>query len=161
MKQRTIMILTTILTAFILVVVGGIVRNVTAGNADVSNSTPSNQEPAYQEPAAPASDQMMVGVTADSATAIALQAQPDGTLTKAPELVNYQGVVAYEILLDRASLYIDANSGEVLYNSAENSAAMGEYEEYEEDEEHEEDDDDGEYEEHEEDDDDEYEESDD
>ena len=72
MKQRTIMILTTILTAFMLVVVGGIVRNVTAGNANVSNSAPSNQEPAYQEPAAPApaaSDQMMVGVTADSATA--------------------------------------------------------------------------------------------
>lgn len=171
MKQRTIMILTTILTAFMLVVVGGIVRNVTAGNADVSNSAPSNQEPAYQEPAA-ASDQIMVGVSADAATAIALQALPDGTLTKAPELVNYQGVVAYEILLDRASLYIDANSGEVLYNSAENSAAMGEYEEdddgeYEEGEEYEDDDDDDddheEYEEGEEhdDDDDEYEESDD
>ncbi len=142
MTQRTIMILTTILTAFMLVVVGGIVRNVTAGNADVSNSTSSNQEPAYQEPAAPAaSDQIMVGVSVDAATTIALQALPDGTLTKAPELVNFQGVVAYEILLDRASLYIDANSGEVLYNSAENSAAMGEYED-DDDEEYEEDDDD-------------------
>ena len=155
MKQRTIMILTTILTAFMLVVVGGIVRNVTAGNANVSNSAPSNQEPAYQEPAAPApaaSDQIMVGVTADSATAIAEQTIPGATLTKAPELVNFQGVVAYEVLLDRGSIYIDANSGEVLYNSAENSAAMGEYEE----------DDDDEYEEYEEDDDDdEYEESDD
>jgi uncharacterized membrane protein YkoI len=50
------------------------------------------------------------------AATIALQAEPGAVLLKPPELVNFQGVVAYEVVLDLGIIYIDANTGEILYN---------------------------------------------
>lgn len=55
-------------------------------------------------------------VSADAAAAIALGAAPGAQLTRAPELISFQGAVAYEVVLDRGTLYVDANSGQILYD---------------------------------------------
>ena len=57
-------------------------------------------------------------VSAEQATSIALAAEKGAVLTKPAELVSYLGAAAYEITLDRGVVYVDANSGEVLYDSA-------------------------------------------
>jgi len=50
------------------------------------------------------------------AASIALQAAPGAVLLRPPELVDFQGVVAYEVVLDKGMIYIDASTGEILYN---------------------------------------------
>jgi len=37
-------------------------------------------------------------------------------LLATPELVSFQGTVAYEVHLDRGLVYVDATTGNVLYN---------------------------------------------
>ena len=53
-------------------------------------------------------------LSAAQATALAKQGAPDATLQATPELINYNGTVAYEVLLDSGATYIDANLGAVL-----------------------------------------------
>ncbi|MBK9714018.1 MAG: PepSY domain-containing protein [Kouleothrix sp.] len=91
---------------------------------------------ASQSPSAPASQ--AYAVSRDIAVAIGQAAAPGAALAKPPELVDFQGVVAYEVVLDRGSVYVDANTGQVLYNgaAAAPSGRRGEHE-------------DGEHEEHE------------
>ena len=50
------------------------------------------------------------------AVQIALQTAPGSVLLQPPELVDFQGIVAYEVVLDNGTVYIDANTGEILYN---------------------------------------------
>lgn len=57
-------------------------------------------------------------ISPDAAAGIALGAAPGATLTRAPELVSFQGMVAYEVVLDRGTVYVDANNGQLLYNGA-------------------------------------------
>jgi uncharacterized membrane protein YkoI len=64
-------------------------------------------------------------ISPDMAAAIALGAVPGATLTRQPELVDFQGTVAYEVVLDRGNVYVDANSGQVLYNGAATTASSG------------------------------------
>jgi uncharacterized membrane protein YkoI len=52
----------------------------------------------------------------DAAT-IALNASPGEIMTELPNLVNFQGKAAYEITLANGIVYVDANTGEILYNS--------------------------------------------
>jgi uncharacterized membrane protein YkoI len=52
------------------------------------------------------------------AALVALRAAPGATLTAAPDAVDFQGQVAYEVRLTRGTVYVDANSGQVLYNGA-------------------------------------------
>ena len=73
-----------------------------------------NQSPADQSPAA----RPVYKVTADQAKAIALATVPGAVLLRAPELVSFKNVPAYEVTLDKGTVYIDANTGQVLYNSA-------------------------------------------
>lgn len=47
---------------------------------------------------------------------IAMNVAPGSALMKAPELVLFQGTLAYEVTLDQGVLYIDANNGQILYN---------------------------------------------
>ena len=54
-------------------------------------------------------------VSAEQAAQLALLLVPDATLTKDPELVDVQGVTAYEVVLNRGTLYVDANTGRVLF----------------------------------------------
>ena len=53
-------------------------------------------------------------ISAEQAQQLALAAAPGGVLAKPAELVSYQGALAYEVILDRGTLYIDAQSGTVL-----------------------------------------------
>jgi uncharacterized membrane protein YkoI len=58
-------------------------------------------------------------ISVDQARDIALGVAATGaTLQKTPDLVNYQGTPAYEVVLDKGSVYVDAQSGAVLWNGA-------------------------------------------
>ena len=57
-------------------------------------------------------------VSPDQAAQIALEAEKGAVLVKPAELISFQGAVAYEVTLDRGLVYIDANSGKVIYDSA-------------------------------------------
>jgi uncharacterized membrane protein YkoI len=78
------------------------------------------EAPAPTAPPAPS-----YAVSADMAVTIALNAAAGATLTRQPELVDFQGTVAYEVLLDRGAVYVDANGGQVLYNGAAAVASSG------------------------------------
>ncbi len=56
----------------------------------------------------------LAALTAEQATALAKQEAPDAILQATPELINYNGTVAYEVILDSGAIYIDANLGAVL-----------------------------------------------
>lgn len=53
-------------------------------------------------------------VTPEQAAIIALNAVPGSMLSRTPEVVNYQGSVAYEVQLDGGPVYVDAQSGQIL-----------------------------------------------
>ncbi len=58
-----------------------------------------------------------VAVSAEKAGQIARQAADPGQLSvKPPELVNFQGKVAYEVAFQKGSVYVDAQTGAVLFN---------------------------------------------
>ena len=71
------------------------------------------QAPAVVQPTA-----TPYAVSADGAAGIALAASPGANLLATPELVDFQGTVAYEVRLDRGNIYVDATTGKVLYNGA-------------------------------------------
>lgn len=64
-------------------------------------------------------------LTPDQAQASALAAAPGSRVTAMPELVSYEGTPAYEVRLDRGLIYVDAQSGAVLYNNAVPAAQSG------------------------------------
>lgn len=64
------------------------------------------------------SQQPKYNFTPEQAVAIALAAVPDGVLVKPAELVSFQEKVSYEVTLDKGVVYVDANTGKILYNSA-------------------------------------------
>jgi hypothetical protein len=66
-------------------------------------------------PAAAAPQPANIG--ADLAGQIALLVAPGSSLTKPPELVNFQGTAAYEVTLTNGVVYVDARSGRVLGSS--------------------------------------------
>jgi hypothetical protein len=65
-----------------------------------------------------ASEQAKPKVSRDQAVSVALATVPGAVLVRAPELVDFKGTAAYEVTLDLGVVYIDANTGTVLYNSA-------------------------------------------
>ena len=75
-------------------------------------------------------------LTSDQAIALAKQNLPNSTLQATPELVNYNGAVAYEVRLDTNTTYIDANLGSIL-NPVNTSAAFvnDDYSDYDDDDE--------------------------
>ena len=74
-------------------------------------------------------------LTSDQAIALAKQNLPNATLQATPELVNYNGAVAYEVRLDTNTTYIDANLGSIL-NPVNTSGALidSDYSDYDDDE---------------------------
>ncbi len=80
-------------------------------NASQSQAT---QRPRVQ----PAQPQPVIqaALTPQRALEIALITAPGTVAQRMPELVDFQGVVAYEVLLNAGTMYIDANSGAILYN---------------------------------------------
>jgi uncharacterized membrane protein YkoI len=163
MTQRTILLIAAGLTAFVLVLLGGLATYLTQpaappvfavaagepGPAGPAALAP-EREAAYQQalreaqarleeanyrlaqaatppaagptaaptaaPTAPPAP--TYAVSADQAVQTALGSAPGAVLVDSPELVRYQDRVAYEVLLDRGPVYVDATSGQVLYNGA-------------------------------------------
>ncbi len=112
MNQRTALILAASLSAFLIAIIGSVAATIAYKPA----SPTMNPAVAQTEPAqAPT---VTARLSADQAVQIALNAVPGATLQKTPELVNFQGTVAFEVSLSQGVLYIDANDGRVLFNGA-------------------------------------------
>ena len=140
MRQRTALGLSVLITSLLLVVIAGNADRLTplvaaldaptaassqteSANERVNNNGNNNVTGNPVVVAAIATPEVtptkpIYAVTTDQAVAIARQAAPLAELVSQPELVNLQGIAAYEVALDRGKVYVDANSGAVLYNGA-------------------------------------------
>jgi uncharacterized membrane protein YkoI len=76
-------------------------------------------------PAAPVDPAPAYAVSLLQARDLALSTVPGATLSRDPELVNYQGIPAYEVVLNSGTLYIDAQTAAVLFNGAAQQAVTG------------------------------------
>lgn len=157
MKQRTAIILSVAVTAFLLVVTGAVAALATEGPAQSANASEPTLPPeiadqinqreedyqaalqeanakleeAYQtieamqqdESPTEAPETAVYPVSPDLAVGLALNLVPGAKLQKWPELVNFQGTVAYEIILDKGVLYISATDAILLHNGAASNIA--------------------------------------
>lgn len=115
MVQRNAMLMAAAVTAFVLVLAGGV------GSAMLAAAAPAPAGPAtlplVDAPAAPVQPaQAAYPVTAEQARSAALQAAPGTRVLGTPELVSFEGTPAYEVVLDQGKVYVDASTGQVLYN---------------------------------------------
>jgi uncharacterized membrane protein YkoI len=144
MNQRLALLIATGLSTFLLVTGGALAGRLTqAPPAPTSTAVPTEdalallqeRDAAYQQLLAQANAQLEAvyaqqtaeptavptpeyPVSADQASMIAMGKVPGATLVTAPELVNFQGTVAYEVVLNRGKVYVNATTGTVLYNGA-------------------------------------------
>lgn len=183
MTQKTMLILSAVLTAFVLVVGGGLIARVSqpeaasavapagappAGVPPASSSTTDvtaqvqelmqQREAQYRQlidqanqrleamnqqlaaaqtasapapaPVAPApaparSAAPQIALSPDAARDIAVQAANGATLIRQAELVRFEGKVAYEVGFTRGAIYVDANTGAVLFNGTQRSGGGG------------------------------------
>jgi uncharacterized membrane protein YkoI len=65
-----------------------------------------------------------VTLTPQEAMSAAFMAVPGTKILRIPELVSYQGTVAYEVQLDLGMIYIDASNGAVLYDGTAQPQAL-------------------------------------
>jgi hypothetical protein len=171
MTQKTALILSAVLTAFVLVVGGGVIARVsqpeaasaaaplmapaiTTPNTDLTAQVQElmqQREAQYRQlidqanqrlqamnqqlanaqvaqaapaPAAPVSARSAVAqfaISTGQATNIAVEAANGLTMIRSAELVRFEGKVAYEVGFTRGAIYVDANSGTVLFNGTQRS----------------------------------------
>ncbi len=125
MTQRTALILAAALTAFVLVIIGavaahmGLVGEASAAAAAVPaarvEGLPAAAQPGTEQPSAqPQQDTSLATISPDLAATIALNVLPGASVVRSPELVDFQGRVAYEVVLDQGTLYVDATTGRIL-----------------------------------------------
>ena len=134
MSQRTALILAAGLTTCVLILIGGIVLLTTRPDAPAVTSGNDTATLALQGQNAPQALWVSAhnAVSPERAATIALNAAAGTTLTRPPELVNFQGTIAYEVVLDRGMVYVDANTGQVIYNGASAASSVrGQHEERE------------------------------
>ena len=139
MKSNTALTISAILTAFVLVVIGGVVVTAYAAGqnnnsqtlASAPQATSSDQQTSIaqagqqlqqadnnQQVANPAAPQLPVDAATALATArsVAVSAAvPKG----APQLVSFEGKTAYEVSFEQGMIYVDANTGQVLFNGTQ------------------------------------------
>jgi len=135
MNQRTLLSIAAALTAFVLVFVGGLAAFFTqqptltpkaAPTVAIQQAAPSAASTPLSAANTPQPITPIAGtvykVTAKQAGDTALSAVAGSKLSRDPELVNFQGpagtTVAYEVQLDKGSVYVDATSGAILQNNA-------------------------------------------
>lgn len=97
-----------------------------AAQAAASQAAPqpaARSAPPAAAPAPAAAPQFTV--SPESALSIALQAANNATLIRNPELVRFEGKVAYEVVFTRGAVYVDANTGAVLYNGTQGHGGGG------------------------------------
>ncbi len=148
MSQKSLLALAGSLTAFVLVLVGGVAGRVTSTQAAAPAATASpvmaevwnQREAAYRSlvdqanqrllaanaqlaaadssPAVGGADQagLATNITPEQAAVLALVASRGASLSGQPELVSFEGSVAYEVKTSSGLIYIDAASGKVLFN---------------------------------------------
>lgn len=146
MNQKLVLTLAAAITAFTLVLGGGIAGRLahpvaTASAATVSDvqSLSAQREAAYKAQIEAANQALAEAYAKQNDASVVLAAQPttnpavvltpQGAMSAAviavpgaqilsmPELVNYHGIVAYEVRLNPGVVYIDASNGAVLYSS--------------------------------------------
>ncbi len=122
MSQRTTVWIAAALTAFVVVMVGATALTIALKPSAVTQAETIAPAASSGNGAATNDTVPLARLSADQAAQIALNVVPNGTLTRTPELVSYQGTTAYEVLLGQGTLYVDANSGKILYNGATASA---------------------------------------
>lgn len=83
-------------------------------SSDLLSSGKANNSQVANPIAPPTKTSSLAVISAKQATTIAQQDDPYSVLQAQPELVNYDGTVAYEVLLDSGTTYIDARVGTVL-----------------------------------------------
>lgn len=69
------------------------------------------------EQEAPTASQAEYEISPELAVGLALSVAPSAKVSKRVELVMFQGMVAYEVILDRGAVYIGAENGWLLHNS--------------------------------------------
>jgi uncharacterized membrane protein YkoI len=137
MNQRFVMLASIFVSVFIVVIVVGVARAVSTNSQNVSVTQMAEREAAYNELLTQANQQIQtlndqvnvlqretaspgIGlskVTPQTAIEIALlTAGSTETLQKMPELVSYEGKTVYEVKLEDGPIYIDSESGGVVYN---------------------------------------------
>ncbi|MFD1245298.1 hypothetical protein [Paralysiella testudinis] len=98
-----------LISAFALIFLGGVVAAL---------QQPSNTDtaaPAVTQATLPAaSSAPATALSAAQALDVARQALPGAQFLQPPQLVDFDGIVAYEISADRGLIYIDANKRQVL-----------------------------------------------
>ncbi|TFH35032.1 MAG: hypothetical protein E4G99_08220 [Anaerolineales bacterium] len=147
MLNRKALMLSVGITAFVIVTIGGVFAAFAQSRlgsgpaiaaADLLSDPAvqaalSEREAAYQQLIDEANQRLAEATTATTvmtepvleeypvsiglAVALAQNALGGGTLLRQPEMVLLNGRVAYELILDRGQVYIDATSGAILYNS--------------------------------------------
>lgn len=125
MQNRTSYFLTIGLVVFVLVLGGAVAIGLvskTVGSMEPS-SGPTQDQTASSENGVSAADSILQpaavpvqteSISPERATRLAFLSLPGGVLQQAPFLVNYQGRMAYEVLISGNLVYVDAFSGEVL-----------------------------------------------
>jgi len=125
MTQRISLLIAGALTVFVLVLMLGVGLTVAVKSFVATRAAAQLQAPAsntlVQQPAA--SNAVDVQLTPSQAAVIATDAVPNAVLVRAPELVNFQGTVAYEVGLNQGNVYVDANTGAILLNGASANSA--------------------------------------
>jgi hypothetical protein len=146
MKNKTAIAISAFLIVFIATISIGVVRTVNARNTVLPTPTSITaefiaREQSYQQLINEANarieqaNQQISGLVSANAAAVAAAATPQspylftadqaaalaankaGTLpSSAPEVVSYSGTPAYEVIYSNGNIYIDANTGKVLYN---------------------------------------------
>jgi uncharacterized membrane protein YkoI len=143
MIRKNALLMAAAITAFVLVLIGGIAGKL-SGVASAEEGQPSSASAAVDEAALAAAMQEREGayrqlidqanqmlaatteapeapaypVSADTAVAIVLTTVRGGELQRPPELVDYMGAAAYEVSLVQGLVYVDANTGKILANGA-------------------------------------------
>jgi hypothetical protein len=145
-KPKTTLLISIALTTFILVIIAGVVKSVSASNANTGSTSIdsaevqqiiADREAAYNQVLDEANsriaelqsqlDSQQTGqdnsatpvttIRPDQAAVIANSVAASGsTLLGTSELVDFEGVTAFEVAYQQGNIYVDAGTGNVLYN---------------------------------------------
>lgn len=141
MNQKLTIVLAASITAFVLILTGAIISGTTqpasaSGAADLANVY-AQREGEYQtrleeanaalaeanaqqgistQIQAESAAAQMAAISPQDALQVAFLRAPNASLLRTPELVLFQGTLAYEVALDGGMIYVDANSGALLYD---------------------------------------------
>ena len=91
-----------------------------APSAPARASAPAASVASAAQPAQPA-----ITLSAEAARNIAIDATNSARMIREPELVRFEGKVAYEVGFTRGVVYVDANTGAILFNGTQGGGNGG------------------------------------